>query len=104
MKNSRAKVVRAMDIMIRAMDIMISTINFEDIIDTWLALGVADGDITSDTTDEEIDELGYTSDKTFSELMTLFLKLMSRAGNNGGLFCDGIVSGHKEITWTDGGY
>jgi hypothetical protein len=87
---------------VRAMNTMVSCINYESIIDTWLALGVADGDIKADTTNEEIEELGYTDDKTFSELMTLFLKLMSRAGNDGGLFCDGIVSGHKVISWTEG--
>ena len=97
MNKTRADVVRAMDI-------MVSTINYEDIIDTWLSLGVADCDIKPETTNEEIEELGYTSDKTFSELMTLFLKLMTKAGVNGGLFCDGIVSGHKETKWTDGGY
>lgn len=95
MKKTRADVVRAMDI-------MISCINDEDIIDAWLMVGVADSDIREDTTNEEIIEMGYTSDKTFSELMTLFLKLMSRAGNDGGLFCDGIVSGHKVTSWTEG--
>jgi hypothetical protein len=87
---------------VRAMDIMISCINDEDIMESWLMVGVADGDIRTETTNEEIEELGYTDDKTFSELMTLFLKLMSRAGNDGGLFCDGIVSGHKVISWTEG--
>ena len=86
---------------VRAMDIMVSTINDEGIIESWLMLGVADGDITSDTTNEEIESLGYTDDTTFAELMTLFLKLMSRAGNDG-LYFDKIVSGSKSITWSEG--
>lgn len=79
---------------VRAMDIMISCINDEDIIETWLLIGVADGDIKTDTTNKEIEELGYTDDKTFQELMTLFLKLMDRAGIDG-LYCDRILSGHR---------
>lgn len=86
---------------VRAMEIMVSTINDETIIESWLMVGVADGDITSETTNEEIDELGYTDDTTFMELMTLFLKLMNRAGNDG-LYFDRIVSGSKSITWSEG--
>lgn len=86
---------------VRAMDRLVRCINYVDIIESWLSVGVADGDIKEETTNEEIIELGYTSDETFSELMTLFLKLMNRAGN-GGLFCDGIVSGHKVVSWTEG--
>lgn len=89
---------------VRAMDLMVYTINDENIIDSWLMVGVADGDIRKETTNEDIDKMGYTSDKNFSELMTVFLRLMNRAGNDG-LFFDGIVSGHKEIKWTEnGGY
>ena len=86
---------------VRAMDIMVSTINDATIIESWLMVGVADGDITSDTTNEEIEAMGYTDDKTFAELMTLFLRLMNRAGNDG-LYFDSIVSGSKSITWSEG--
>ena len=86
---------------VRAMDNMVYTINDENIIESWLMVGVADGDIKADTTNEEIEQMGYTEDKTFEELLTLFLKLMYRAGKDG-LFFDGIVSGHKEIEWTEG--
>ena len=86
---------------VRAMEIMVSTINDETIIDSWLMVGVADGDITDTTTNEEIDELGYTEDKTFEELLTLFLKLMNKAGNDG-LYFDKILSGSKSITWSEG--
>lgn len=89
---------------VRAMDLMVYTINDETILESWLMVGVGDGDIKPETTNEEIEAFGYTSDKTFSELMTLFLKLMNRAGKDG-LFFDGIVSGHKEVKWTEnGGY
>lgn len=86
---------------VRAMDNMVCTINDEDIIESWLMVGVADGDIKSDTTNKEIEQMGYTKDKTFEELLTLFLRLMYRAGNDG-LFFDGILSGAREIKWTEG--
>ena len=86
---------------VRAMETMVYTINDESIIDSWLSLGVADGDINSETTNEDIEMLGYTDDTTFAELLTLFLKLMNRAGNDG-LYFGGIVSGSKSITWSEG--
>ena len=86
---------------VRAMDNMVYTINDEDIIESWLMVGVADGDIKVDTTNEEIEQMGYTENKTFEELLTLFLKLMYRAGIDG-LFFDSIVSGTREIKWTEG--
>ena len=89
--NRRAEVVKAMDTLVRC-------INYEDYIDSWLMCGVADGDITENTTLEDIIDYGYCEDGNFKDLMTLFLKLMNRAGN-GGLFCDGVVSGEKKITW-----
>ena len=41
----RAKVVRAMDLLCRC-------INDEEVFMPWLMVGVADGDITKETTDE----------------------------------------------------
>jgi hypothetical protein len=90
--NKRAEIVKAMDNLVRC-------INCEDYIDKWLILGVADGDIKSDTTLDEIVEMGYCDDVTFKSLMTVFLQCMSKAGNNGGLYCDGVVSGEKHIEW-----
>lgn len=88
---------------VKAMDKMIYCINREDFMDAWFMSGVANGDnISNNTTAQEIIDMGYCDDKTFSELMTLFLKLMRKAGMSGGLFCDGIVSGHMETTWTEG--
>ena len=75
---------------IRAMEAIARCINDETIFDSWLMLGVADGDITPDTTDEELEI--YTEDENFSEIMALFLRLMSQANKSGGLYCDNIVS------------
>lgn len=84
---------------VRAMDIMVSCINDERIMETWLAVGVADGDINTETTNEEIEDLGYTTDTTFEELLTLFLKLMNKASKDG-LYCDGILSSHRVVSWS----
>ena len=90
--NRRAEVVRAMDT-------IIGCINCESYIESWLSCGVADGDIRKDTTNEEIAEMGYCDDDTFKDLMTLFLKSMSRASKNGGLYCNGIVSAEQKTVW-----
>lgn len=80
----RAKVVRAMDLLCRC-------INDEDVFMPWLMVGVADGDITSETTDEDLEY--YCEDDNFAELMEYFLRRMSAAKKSGGLYCDKIVSG-----------
>lgn len=90
-KMARAKVVRSMETLARS-------INDESIFDSWLMVGVADGDIKADTTDEEIIEMGYCDDKTFQELMSVFLRMMYRARING-LYADGIVSDTLHIEW-----
>ena len=79
----RAKVVRAMETLARC-------INDEDIFDSWLMLGVADGDINGSEDDEDIEY--YCEDDTFAELMGLFLRLMKRAAKSGGLYEDDVVS------------
>lgn len=78
----RAKVVRAMDTLCRC-------INDEDVFMGWLMIGVADGDITSETTDEDLEY--YCEDDNFSELMWWFLKKMNDA-KEGGLYCDNVLS------------
>lgn len=83
---------------VKAMDIMVGTINDERIIESWLMCGVADGDIDENTTNEEIEELGYTDDVTFRELMDLFIKLMYRAKNDG-IYFDGILSKTISVEW-----
>jgi hypothetical protein len=73
-----------------SMEMMVRSINDEYIIDRWLSLGVADGDIQSFDV-EQVDDC-YTEDKTFKELMTLFLDLMIMAKKDGGLYIDKISS------------
>lgn len=75
---------------VRAMETLARCINDEDIFESWLMVGVADGDIDENTTDEELE--WYCEDKPFAELMGLFLRLMRRAEKSGGLYCDNIVS------------
>ena len=88
----RAEVVKSMETLARC-------INDENILDRWLMCGVADCDITEKTTLQEIIDMGYTEDETFCDLMTLFLKLMYKASNSGGLYADNIVSGIRHIEW-----
>lgn len=76
--------------MVRAMETIARCTNDESAFNLWLSMGVADGDIDEDTTDEELEY--YCDDVTFAELMDTFLKLMARAKKSGGLYCDGITS------------
>ena len=78
----RAKVVRAMDLLCRC-------INDEDVFMPWLSVGVADGDITSETTDEDLE--WYCEDDNFAELMSVFLRRMKYTAKDG-LYVDGVVS------------
>ena len=82
--------------MVKAMETIARCINDEDVFFGWLICGVADGDINGDTTLEDIEEMGYTDDGTFKDLMSCFLRRMAGAYHNGGLYCDGIVSDSKE--------
>ena len=85
----RAEVVKAMETIARC-------VNNEDVFEYWLSMGVADGDINEDTTDEDLE--CYCKDNNFRELMTTFLKVMKRAGASGGLYADGVVS--TPTTWS----
>lgn len=84
-KIERAKTVVAMEQMCRC-------IIDERIFDIWLQFGVADGDINENTTFNEVVSLGYCEDDVFSKLMSLFLRLMRKAEQYGGLYSDNIVS------------
>ncbi len=75
---------------VRAMETLARCVNDEEIFESWLMCGVADGDITSKTTDEDLEY--YCEDDNFSELMGLFLRLMTRARKSGGLYEDGVAS------------
>lgn len=76
---------------VRAMELLVRSVNDEDYIEEWLVNGVADGDIKSDTTDEDLEY--YVEDDTeFADLMDTFLHIMKRAHKSGGLYVDGVVS------------
>lgn len=83
-KAERCKAVRAMDLLARSMN------NEEILYGKWLMGGVADGDITEETTDEDLE--WYINDNNFSELMACFLRCMKAAKEDGGLYIDGVVS------------
>lgn len=81
-KDERLKMVSAMEFIARQ-------INDEEVFDSWLLCGVADGDIEYGEMCE--DEL-YIEDDNFADLMDLFLNCMSRAKKSGGLWCDKVLS------------
>jgi hypothetical protein len=95
-RNDRKKMVLAMEFIARQ-------VNDENIFMSWLYSGVADGDIPYGCLDtESLDEYGfpldldyYTEDDHLSELMGLFLRMMSKALKSGGLYCDGIADDNK---------
>lgn len=74
--------------MIRAMDMIARSVNNENAFMYWLENGVPDGDITEDTTDEELKYL--CDDDIMKYIMHSFVKLMGYA-NKDGLYFDGIV-------------
>lgn len=82
--------------MVIAMEYIARCVNNEDIFDAWLLSGVADGDLPANEiliSCRENPELDYyIQDKNFSELMQVFLRLMSAARKDGGLYSGGIVS------------
>lgn len=82
--------------MVKAMEYIARQINDENIFYSWLSVGVADGDIDygdlSYAPDEDDIALDYIDDNDFRDLMSLFLRLMRRAGKSGGLYCNGIVA------------
>ena len=67
-------------------------LNDEDVFMGWLMCGVADGDITPTTTDEEIASSYCEDDANFAELMDCFLICMHRAYKSGGLYCGRVTS------------
>lgn len=82
--------------MVKAMEFIARQINDENIFESWLIGGVADGDIgymDHGYNDLDAEDLAYyIDDKNFRDLMGLFLRCMKRAYKSGGLYCDGIVS------------
>ena len=84
-KSERAKMVSAMEFVARQ-------VNDEDVFESWLLSGVADGDIEYGQLGDQEELEYYLEDDEFSELMGLFLRMMTRAKKSGGLYCDGVVS------------
>lgn len=78
--------------LVRAMETVCRNLNDECILVSWLTCGVADEDITSITTDEEIRDEYCEDDETFIDLMDTFLRCMLRANKSGGLFCGDVTS------------
>lgn len=84
--------------LVKAMEYIVRNVNAEDITEQWLIFGVADGDIdygdlTVAENPEDDEAFWYVEkDETFSEIMELFLDIMACAKEDGGLYCDGVVS------------
>ena len=79
--------------MIRAMETIARNLNDEELVQYWLMLGVSDGDITDDTTDEEIDDM--YDDHDLKEFMNVFFKLMKYATEgecSGTFYCNGFIN------------
>lgn len=83
---TRKKIVLAMEMLVRG-------VNNEDFIDSWLMCGVADGDIPGFSIDiADVDDYYVEDDEVFAELMGTFLRVMSYAKKDGGLYVDDVVS------------
>ena len=81
--------------MVKAMEFIARQVNDEEVFETWLIGGVADGDIEYGdlaAATEDADNLDvYIEDDSFADLMHTFLRLMARASKSGGLYCDKII-------------
>lgn len=80
--------------MVRAMEFIARQVNDEEVFESWLMNGVADGDIDGKETDEDLSY--YCEDENFADLMERFLDLMKNAKKNGGLYCDHVLSQYEE--------
>jgi len=87
--------------MIKAMEFIVRQVNDESIMNSWLMVGVADGDIEYGDLSVNVEDLefdnaaSYIEDDTFSDTMAVFLRVMSRAYRSGGLYCDDVVSSEE---------
>lgn len=77
--------------MVKAMERIARTVNDEEIFEFWLVNGVADGDITGNTEDDDLSCYVEDNDR-YADLMDTFLTLMKRAYKSGGLYSDNVVS------------
>ena len=82
--------------MLKAMEFIARNINDETILNRWLALGIADGDIEYGDLSVGLDNADrlkdYMEDEAFADMMHNFLWCMAREWKSGGLYCDGLVS------------
>ena len=86
--DERAKMVACMEYIARQ-------INNEDVFETWLMCGIADGDIEYGNLDITDIEDYYLDDVNFKNLMSTFLVCMKEAFRDGGLYCGNVVSKDK---------
>lgn len=86
--------------MVKAMEYIARQVNNEEVFETWLVSGVADGDINYGDLDSGDDdgnlEIYYDDDEEFADLMDTFLFVMREAYKVGGLYCDSVVSKERE--------
>ena len=83
--------------MIVCMEYIARCINDEDVMDGWLMCGVPDGDIEPGNLDPtQVYEEDYMITDGFADIMRCFLRRMTSAYKNGGLYCGGVASGDKE--------
>lgn len=90
-KEERIKAVKSMEFLARQ-------INNENIFETWLTMGPADGDIQyGDLTSNNSEDLEYyIEDNEFRDLMKTFLNVMSQAKEDGGLYCGTVCTKMSE--------
>lgn len=94
--------------LVLAMETVTRAINDEEILEGWLMCGVADGDLDSDSTWEDVDDFYVENDVRFADLMSCFVRTMrrmvdddefdeeERKKGNGYLYCDKVVSKYEE--------
>ena len=73
-----------------AMELLVRQVNNENLLEPWWMCGVPDGEIQK-FEENEVDET-LIKKENYAELMGLFLKIMSKANKNGGLYSDNILS------------
>ena len=81
---------------VKAMEFLARQINNENIFESWLTMGPADGDIKYgdlEVKPEDAEDLEYyIEDNEFRDLMKTFLNLMTRAKKDGGLYCGNVCT------------
>ena len=94
--------------LILSMETVVRAINEEDVIEGWLMCGVADGDLNSNSTWEDVDDFYVEDDVRFADIMSCFCRTMrrmissnefdkeDRMKGNGFLYCDKVTSKYEE--------